>query len=116
MAAFYPEQESHTRVVRPCGNIGSNAVEAARHWTDRGPGPSDTGQGITAEQIPGIFERFGDGHASTSQGGLGLGLAIVRHLVGLHGGNVQAANAGVGQGATSAKPIDQPSSPPRSLR
>src|SRR5712691_2836257 len=63
---------------------------------------SDTGAGITTEQLPGIFSRLGVVHASSTShgGGLGLGLAIVRHLVELHGGAVQAASAGPGQGAT----------------
>ena len=62
---------------------------------------SDTGKGITAEQLPHIFGRFSVANASTrAQGGLGLGLAIVRHLVELHGGAVQAESAGPGQGAT----------------
>jgi CheY-like chemotaxis protein len=63
---------------------------------------SDTGAGITTEQLPGIFSRLGVVHASSKShgGGLGLGLAIVRHLVELHGGAVQAASAGPGQGAT----------------
>jgi two-component system CheB/CheR fusion protein len=61
----------------------------------------DTGRGITAEQLSHIFGRFGSAHATTrSGGGLGLGLAIVRHLVELHGGTVHAASPGVGQGAT----------------
>lgn len=61
----------------------------------------DTGQGVTAEQLPLLFARFGVPHTSTqSQGGMGLGLAIVRHLVELHGGAVRAESAGPGQGAT----------------
>jgi CheY-like chemotaxis protein len=61
----------------------------------------DTGTGITTKQLPGIFSRLGVVHASSkSHGGLGLGLSIVRHLVELHGGAVQAASAGPGQGAT----------------
>jgi two-component system CheB/CheR fusion protein len=61
----------------------------------------DTGRGITADELPHIFDRFRIAHTSTQiQGGLGLGLAIVRHLVELHGGAVQAESAGPGQGAT----------------
>ncbi len=63
---------------------------------------SDTGQGIPADSLPHIFERFHQGDSSTTKAsqGLGLGLAIVRHLVELHGGTVQAASPGDGQGAT----------------
>jgi PAS domain S-box-containing protein len=63
---------------------------------------SDTGAGIKAEFLPFVFERFrqGDAGISREHTGLGLGLAIVRHLVELHGGTVQAESAGPGQGAT----------------
>lgn len=63
---------------------------------------SDTGQGIGADFLPYIFERFkqADSTHTRSHGGLGLGLAIVRHLVELHGGSVQAQSPGEGQGAT----------------
>jgi signal transduction histidine kinase/ActR/RegA family two-component response regulator len=63
---------------------------------------SDTGQGITAEFLPYVFERFrqADSTSTRVHSGLGLGMAIVRHLVELHGGKVYAASAGEGQGAT----------------
>jgi len=61
---------------------------------------SDTGRGIAPELLPQIFERFQQGAATRAQGGLGLGLAIVRHLVDLHGGRVTAHSDGLGRGAT----------------
>lgn len=63
---------------------------------------SDTGCGIDVEFLPYVFDRFrqADGSMTRSYTGLGLGLAIVRQLVELHGGTVQAESLGEGQGAT----------------
>jgi signal transduction histidine kinase/ActR/RegA family two-component response regulator len=63
---------------------------------------ADTGTGINPEFLPHLFERFTQHDASTTRqhGGLGLGLAIVRHLVELHGGTVVAESPGEGKGAT----------------
>ncbi len=63
---------------------------------------SDTGQGISADFLPHVFERFKQEDASSKRkhGGLGLGLAIVRQLVELHGGQVKAESEGEGKGAT----------------
>ena len=62
---------------------------------------ADTGEGISPEFLPYVFDRFrqAEGSISRKQGGLGLGLAVVRHLVELHGGGISAESAGLGQGA-----------------
>lgn len=63
---------------------------------------ADTGRGITADFIGHVFERFRQADATTTRqyGGLGIGLALVKHLVELHGGTVLAESPGVGQGST----------------
>jgi signal transduction histidine kinase/CheY-like chemotaxis protein len=63
---------------------------------------ADTGKGISKEFLPYVFDRFRQADSSTTRvyGGLGLGLAIVRHLVELHGGTIRAESDGVGAGAT----------------
>jgi signal transduction histidine kinase len=69
---------------------------------------SDSGKGISPEFLPFVFDRFRQGEKSAQrQGGLGLGLSIVRHLVELHGGNVTASSPGVGKGSefTVALPV-----------
>jgi len=62
----------------------------------------DTGVGIAPQFLPRVFDRFrqADGSITRQHGGLGLGLAIVRDLVALHGGRVEAASDGDGLGAT----------------
>src|SRR5205814_2874809 len=64
----------------------------------------DTGEGIAPDLLPHVFERFRQGDSSNTRphGGLGLGLAVVRHLVELHGGVVEALSEGIGRGATFA--------------
>ena len=63
---------------------------------------SDTGQGIASDFLPHVFDRFRQADQKTSRqhGGMGLGLAIVRHLVEMHGGSVRASSEGEGRGST----------------
>ncbi|HTV00468.1 MAG TPA: hybrid sensor histidine kinase/response regulator [Luteitalea sp.] len=65
---------------------------------------SDSGVGIAADFLPYVFERFRQADSSLTRktGGLGLGLAIVRHLTEMHGGTVEASSAGKDQGSTFA--------------
>jgi CheY-like chemotaxis protein len=63
---------------------------------------SDTGEGIAPTILPFIFDRFRQANSSSTRthAGLGLGLALVKHLVELHGGSITAMSGGEGQGAT----------------
>jgi CheY-like chemotaxis protein len=63
---------------------------------------ADTGAGITPDVLSHVFDRFWQADSSTTRrvGGLGLGLALVRHIVELHGGTVEAASPGQGHGST----------------
>jgi PAS domain S-box-containing protein len=63
---------------------------------------ADTGQGITSDFLPFVFDRFrqADSTSTRQHGGLGLGLAIARHLIEIHGGSVEARSDGEGKGAT----------------
>jgi signal transduction histidine kinase len=74
----------------------------------------DTGQGISAELLPHVFERFRQADNATTQRhtGLGLGLAIVRQLVELHGGVVHAASEGEGRGSTFVIRLPMPTAAP----
>jgi signal transduction histidine kinase len=78
----------------------------------------DSGPGIPEDFLPRIFERFSqaDGSSTRKHGGLGLGLAIVRHLVELHGGTVSASNRDENGGAVLSVllPSMEPA-PPRHL-
>ena len=81
---------------------GKISVRVDRDGSDARVSVRDTGQGIEAEFLPRVFDRFRQADSSTTRsfGGLGLGLAIVRHLVELHGGTVSAHSDGVKLGAT----------------
>jgi signal transduction histidine kinase/CheY-like chemotaxis protein len=83
----------------PGGRIGVRSQLLDGHVELR---VSDTGQGIAPDFLPHIFDRFRQADSSITRrhGGLGLGLAIVHHLVELHGGTVRAESAGIGHGAT----------------
>lgn len=75
----------------------------------------DSGQGIAADFLPFVFDRFRQADSSNTRrhGGLGMGLAVVRHLAELHGGTVHAHSDGEGQGATFTLrlPLSAPSAP-----
>ncbi|HEY0375733.1 MAG TPA: ATP-binding protein [Pyrinomonadaceae bacterium] len=90
---------------------GRVSIQLGRSGADAQIRVSDTGPGIAPEFLPYVFDRFrqADGSTTRMHGGLGLGLAIVRHLVELHGGTVQAESAGAGHGA--AFTVNLPLSP-----
>ena len=81
---------------------GSVAVTATVAHDGVRASVADTGGGIDPAVLPHIFDRFrqADSSMTRQHGGLGLGLALVKHLVELHGGRVSAESAGLGQGAT----------------
>jgi PAS domain S-box-containing protein len=82
----------------PCGKVEIRVGQTETHVHIS---VCDTGPGIVPEFLPHVFERFrqADGSTTRTHGGLGLGLAIVRHLVELHGGVITAENRKEGQGA-----------------
>jgi PAS domain S-box-containing protein len=73
-------------------------------------GVEDTGRGIDPDSLPFIFERFrqGDGSSTRAHGGLGLGLAIARHIVEAHGGTLTAASRGLSHGARFTVRLPRP--------
>lgn len=111
------------RMQQVMWNLLSNAIKFTPsggriHVTTRREGPSieivvtDQGEGIATELLPHIFDRFRQGEkgGSGQKGGLGLGLAIARQIVELHGGTIEAASAGEGNGArfTVTMPVPDP--------
>ena len=81
----------------PCG--GRVEIRLTRHEASAEMRVSDTGRGISAEFLPYIFESFRQAGKGSEFGGLGLGLAIARHLIERHGGQISADSRGEGQGA-----------------
>jgi PAS domain S-box-containing protein len=119
------------RLQQVAWNLLSNAVKftppggVVRVAVERGDGNvrlvvKDTGEGIAAEFLPYVFEPFHQAApaATRRQGGLGLGLAIVRHLVEAHGGWVAVASEGPGRGTTFTVtlPAAAPAEPPQPQR
>ncbi len=113
-----------TRLQQVIWNLLSNAVK----FTPRGGSVrlevsgtgsqamirvADSGRGISPQFLPHVFERFRQADASTTraEGGLGLGLAIVRHIVEQHGGQVRADSPGEGRGATFTVQLPLPAVP-----
>jgi PAS domain S-box-containing protein len=84
-------------------SIDLNCIESTARLT-----VSDTGDGISPDFLPYVFDRFrqAEGSISRKQGGLGLGLAVARHLVELHGGTITAESEGLGKGSEFA--VDLP--------
>jgi PAS domain S-box-containing protein len=81
---------------------GSVRITAGRVGGDARVAIVDTGVGLAPESIPWIFQRYwqADGTRTREHRGLGLGLALARHFVELHGGEISASSRGVGQGTT----------------
>jgi signal transduction histidine kinase len=87
------------KFTKPGGRV---RLEASRQGEDAAIRVTDNGMGIDPAFLPFIFEPFRQADTSTTRthGGIGLGLAIVRHLVSLHGGTIDASSSGHGQGST----------------
>jgi signal transduction histidine kinase len=112
MHATGPLRGDPTRLQQVMGNLLTNAIKFTPEGGDIEVSlrPShgwavitvkDNGEGIAPGFLPHVFERFKQGPAAArGHGGLGLGLAIARHLVDLHGGEISAASEGEGRGAT----------------
>jgi CheY-like chemotaxis protein len=116
-----------TRLAQVVSNLLNNAAKYTPYGgrialTTRREGDravisvADTGIGISTESLPEVFEMFTQvgRNRDRSQGGLGIGLALVRRLVELHGGSVTAVSPGIGEGSTFSVrlPLAQPEAPP----
>jgi PAS domain S-box-containing protein len=91
-----------TNAVKFTPRHGTVSVRLGRFKSQVEIAVADTGQGVSPDFLPHLFERFRQADASTTrtQGGLGLGLAIVKNLVEMHGGTIEAQSGGLGQGTT----------------
>ncbi|HVW38838.1 MAG TPA: ATP-binding protein [Pirellulales bacterium] len=114
--AFSNLLNNSARYTPPGGRITIEAKAAAEQVV---VAVRDNGVGISAESLPYVFEMFrqGDGALERSQGGLGIGLTLVRRLVELHGGTVEVHSEGRGQGSEFivriplAEPLDAEAAP-----
>jgi signal transduction histidine kinase len=99
-----------SNAVKFTGKDGWVAIRLRRQDSQALVEVSDSGKGIDPAFLPHIFERFRQADSSTTraEGGLGLGLAIVRHVIELHGGTVEARSAGLGEGATFVVRLPMP--------
>jgi signal transduction histidine kinase/ActR/RegA family two-component response regulator len=116
-----------SNAVKFTPNGGKICIRVEQDGADARVTVKDTGQGIEPEFLPRVFDRFLQADSSTTRsfGGLGLGLAIVRHLVELHGGTVSAQSEGLNKGATfsatfpllaeRAEPFTMPHSEPHGM-
>ncbi len=133
------------RLAQVLGNLLGNAAKytpsggsiwltAARSDHELAIHVRDTGAGLAPELLPHVFDLFvqGDGSLDRTRGGLGIGLTIVRRLVELHGGKVEARSAGIGKGSEfivrlpipdrvsaatpAARPASAPAAGPEALR
>jgi two-component system CheB/CheR fusion protein len=91
-----------SNAIKFSGKGGRVDVQVTREGSLVSVVVKDDGQGVPAEFLPHMFDRFRQADASMTrrQGGLGLGLTIVREIMSLHGGTVRAESAGTGQGTT----------------
>ena len=96
---FWNLLSNAVKFTEPGGTVSVSVIADDNRITAR---VTDTGIGVSASVLPLVFDRFTQGDSSSTRAhpGLGLGLAIVRHLVELHGGTVQASSEGPGCGAT----------------